>query len=131
MKENISRFSANIIEKITFLKIQIIDFVYDYVEMENIIRKKSLTKWDLKFLTANHSLFVIKDFLFNDIGLFVVIENAVFNEIVKSYRKIHKNQFRQHIWCEMIQRVMRPDRLVKIAECYGYDLVEYMDLMGF
>jgi hypothetical protein len=85
----------------------------------------------LKFFICKHSNFAIKDFILNDVGLLVVLENAVFNEIVESYRKIHKNQFRERIWCEMIERVMRPNRLLKMSGLYGLELVEYMDFMGW
>jgi hypothetical protein len=95
------------------------------------ITKKSLSKWQLKLITDKYSHLVIKEYIFNDVGLFVVLENAVFNEIVECHTKIHKNLFRQHIWCEIIEQVMRPDRLVKMAGLYDLGLMDYMDLMGF
>jgi hypothetical protein len=130
---NISNLKFDIKFKKYSVLIQIIEpsFNIDDIIIDNIIRKNTLSTWDWKFLTDKYSNFVIKDFLYNDVGLFVVIENAVFNEIVECHRKIHKNIFRQFIWCEMIQRCMRPNRLLKMAGLYGLDLTEYMELMGW
>jgi hypothetical protein len=42
-----------------------------------------------------------------------------------------KTYFRERIWCELIERTMRPNRLVKMAGLYDLGLMDYMDLMGF
>jgi hypothetical protein len=86
---------------------------------------------DFKFLTYKYSVFVIKDFILNDIGLFAVIENWVFNEIVKCNFRVEKRFFRERTWEELIQRVMRPDRIVRLAGLYGLDLTEYMELLNW
>jgi hypothetical protein len=95
------------------------------------IQKETLSKWDLKFLTYKYSYFVVTDFILNDIGLFAVIENLVFNELVKCDFRVEKKFFRERTWEELIKRVMRPKRLVKMSALYGLDLVEYMEQMGF
>jgi hypothetical protein len=95
------------------------------------IQKKTLSKWDLKFLTYKYSVFVIKDFILNDIGLFAVIENLVFNELVKCDFRVEKKFFRECTWEELMKRVMRPNRLLKIAECYNLHLMDYMEIMGW
>jgi hypothetical protein len=42
-----------------------------------------------------------------------------------------KTLFRQQIWSELIQRIMHPNRLVKMAGLCGLELVEYCEEMGF
>jgi hypothetical protein len=130
-RKNITDFIPHIRETKRFFKLRLNDNVEGYVVGWSRITKKSLSKWQLKLITDKYSHLVIKEYIFNDVGMFVVIENAVFNEIVECHRKIHKNQFCQHIWCEMIKRVMRPDRLVKMAGLYDLGVMDYIDLMGF
>jgi hypothetical protein len=58
-------------------------------------------------------------------------EYKYFCDVIVAEVEKMKTYFRERIWCELIERTMRPDRLVKIAGLYGLDLTEYIDLMGF
>jgi hypothetical protein len=138
-------FKINVKRKWVYVSVMTATYIGSYCEelgyepikfgidhLVNRIPKKYFHKWDLeRFKKRKYSYFLVKEFVHNEIGFFAVIESKVENEIINYYYERQKKIFREHIWCEMIQRVMRPKRLVKMAGLYDLGLMDYMDLMGF
>jgi hypothetical protein len=47
----------------------------------------------------------------------------------KKYKKKMKAYFKSHIWKELTEYVFNPIRLFTMAEKFGYDLAEYIELI--